>query len=176
MRSVNLLPWRYRRYRTRRRNALAALLCALAAAVAAVAATDIYLRQRLDAIARQTAAVRSEIGRHRVAAAEHDRLANSQAEFSALIGELERIRERNRTVQDWLALLPESVPRGLRLTRLTISGNSWEIQGIAPGLDEAAQFLRLVRNMPMVSDARIENLRSGSIQSRQVLLAGAFRE
>lgn len=176
MRSVNLLPWRGRRHRIRRRNALAALLCALAAAAGVVAGADLYLRQRLGAIGRETAGMRSDIGVHRAAAAEREELANSEARLSALLEELERIRRRNRIVQDWLALLPESLPRGFRLTRLTINGNSWQVQGIAPGMDEAAQFLGLVRDMPMVSDARIENLRSGSIQSRQVLLAGTFRE
>ena len=176
MRSVNLLPWRRRQYGTRRRNALAALVGALAAALGTVAATDLSLRQRLDAIGRQTAEVRSDIRRRRAAAVERDELANSQAELSALIRELERIRDRNGAVQDWLALLAESLPTGLRLTRLTVDGNSWELQGVTPGLDEAAQFLRLLRNMPMVADARIENLRSGSIESRQVLLAGAFTE
>lgn len=176
MHSVNLLPWRRRQYRKRRRNALAALIGALAAAAGTVAATDLALRQRLDAIGRQTAEVRSDIRRRRAAAAERDELANSQAELSALIRELERIRNRNRDVQDWLALLAESLPRGLRLTRLTIDGNTWELQGVTPGLEQAAQFLRQLRNMPMVADARIENLRSGSIESRQVLLAGAFRE
>ena len=176
MRSVNLLPWRGRQRRIRRRNALAALLCALAAAAGVVAGADLYLRQRLGAIGRDAAGVRSDIGVHREAAVERDDLLNSQARLSALLQELERIRRRNRTVQDWLALLPESLPRGFRLTRLTIQGNSWQMQGIAPGLDEAAQFLGRVRSMPMVSDARIENLRRGSIQSRQVLLAGTFRE
>lgn len=176
MRSVNLLPWRRRRYRTRRRNALAALIGALAAAAGTVAATDLSLRQRLDAIGRQTAEVRSDIRGRRAAADERDELANSRAELSALIRELERIRNRNGAVQDWLAMVAESVPDGLRLTRVTIDGNAWELHGITPGLEEAAQFLRLLRNMPMVADARIENLRSGSIESRQVLLAGAFRE
>lgn len=176
MRSVNLLPWRDRQYGKRRRNAIAALLFALAAALGVVAGTDFYLRERLDAIGKKAAGVRADIDLHRLAVGERDELMNSQAELSALIRELERIRDRNRTAQEWLALLPEILPRGLRLTRLTINGNSWEIQGTAGGLDEAAQFVRIVRNMPMVSDARIENLRSGSIQSRQVLLAGAFRQ
>ena len=152
------------------------MLCAVAAALGTVAAVDLHFRDRLEAIEQQASEAHANFDLHRAAAAERDELAGRQSEIGALIEELERIRDRNRTVQDWLAALSDSLPRGLRLTRLAISGNAWEIQGVAPGLDEAAQFVGVLRAMPVVAEVRVENLRSGAVQSRQILLTGAFRE
>ena len=176
MRSVNLLPWRAQQHRKRRRNALLAMVFALAAALGTVAGTDLLLRLRLETVRQQTSEARAEIELHRAASAKRDELAGRRSEVNALIEELERINHRNGTAREWLALLPGSLPPGLRLTRLTISGKTWEIQGVAGGLDQAAQFIGVLRTMPMVADARIENLSSGAIESPQFLLAGAFRK
>ena len=47
---------------------------------------------------------------------------------------------------------------------------------MARNLEAAAHLLQTVRAMPMVSEARIQHVRSDSVQAREFVLAGEFGE
>ena len=174
MRSLNLLPWRERRQRTRRRDACVALLCGLVGGTAVVAGTELHLAGKLREAERRSSQLRTAVADHREAAAEQEELQARNAELGAVLAELQRIRSHNRAVRDWLEQLPQAVPPELRLKRLAIRGTAWELHGMARSLEPAAQLLQEVRAMPMVSEARIEHMRSGSVQAREFVLVGEF--
>ena len=176
MRSLNLLPWRDRRQRTRRRDAWAALLCGLVAGMGVVAATEIRFAGKLREAERRTSQLQAAIAVHREAAAEVRKLEARRDDMAAVLVELQRVRNHNRAVREWLEELPEAVPPGLRLKRLSIKGTVWELQGVARNLEPAAQLLQTVRAMPRVSESRIEHLRSDSGQAREFALTGGFAE
>lgn len=176
MRSLNLLPWRDRRQRTCRRDAWAALLCGLVAGIGIVAATEFHFAGELREVERRTSQLQAAIADHREAAADHRDLQERNADMSAVLTELQRVRGHNRAVRDWLEELPEAVPAEMRLKRLSIKGTAWELQGVAHNLDPAAQLLQTIRAMPTVSESRIEHVRSDSRQDREFALAGGFAE
>ena len=176
MRSLNLLPWRDRRQRARRRDAWAALLCGLVAGIGVVAATELHFAGKLRDAERRASLLQAAIAVHRETAAEQRDLEARNADMGAVLAELQRIRDHNRAVRDWLEELPEAVPRELRLKRLSIKGTVWELQGVARDLEPAAQLLRTIRAMPTVSESRIEHVRSDSVQAREFALTGGFAE
>ena len=176
MRSLNLLPWRDRRQRTRRRDACVALLCGLVGGTGVVAGTELYLAGRLHQAEGRSSQLQAAIAVHGEAAAKQRELQARNAEMGAVLAELQRVRSRNRAAGDWLEQLPGAVPPDLRLTRLAINGTAWELQGVARSLEPAASLLQTVRAMPMVSDARIEQVRGDSVQAREFLLVGGFGE
>ena len=176
MRSLNLLPWRDRRRRTRRRDAFVALLCALVGGTGVVAATELYFAGRLQQAERRSSQLQAAIAVHGEAAAKQRELQARNAEMGAVLAELQRVRNRNRAVRDWLEQLPGAVPPELRLKRLAIKGTAWELQGMAENLEPAAHLLQTVRAMSMVSEARIEHVRSDAVQAREFVLVGGFGE
>lgn len=176
MRSLNLLPWRDGRQRTRRRDACAALLCGLIGGTGVVAGTELHFAGKLHQAEQRSSQLQAAIAVHREAAATQPELQARNVDMGAMLAELQRVRNHNRAVRDWLEQLPEAVRPELRLKRLTIRGTAWELQGMARELEAAAQLLQTVRAMPMVSEARIEHVRSDSVQAREFVLAGGFRE
>ena len=176
MRSLNLLPWRDRRQRTRRRDAFAALLCGLVGGMGVVAATEIHFAGNLREAERRAAQLQAAIAVHREAAAEQQELEARLDDMGAVLAELQRVRDHNRTVRDWLEELPEAVPPELRLKRLSIKGTDWELQGVARNLEPAAQLLQTIRAMPTVSESRIEYLRGDPGRAREFALTGGFAE
>ena len=176
MRSLNLLPWRDRMQRTRRRDAWTALLCGLVAGMAVVAATEFHFARKLREVERRAAQLQAAIAVHRGTAAEQRNLQARNADMGAVLTEMQRVRRHNRAVRAWLEELPEAVPPELRLTRLSIRGTVWELQGVAGNLEPAAQLLQTIRAMPTVSESRIEHLRSESGQAREFALTGVFAE
>lgn len=176
MRSLNLLPWRDRRQRTRRRDACVALLCGLVGGTGAVAGTELHFAGKLHQAERRSSQLQAEIAVHREAAAQQRELQARNADMGAVLAELRRVRNHNRAVRDWLEQLPEAVPPELRLKRLAVKGTAWELQGVALDLEPAARLLQTIRAMPMVSEARIENVRSDSVQAREFVLVGEFGE
>lgn len=176
MSSLNLLPWRDGRQRTRRRDAWAALLCGLVAGMAVVAATELHFAGKLREVERRTAQLQDAMAVYRKAAAEHRKLRARNADMSAVLTELQRVRGQNRAVRDWLEELPAAIPSEMRLKRLSIKGTVWELQGVAGSLEPAAQLLQTIRAMPTVSESRIEYLRSDSGHEREFALTGVFAE
>jgi len=176
MRSLNLLPWRDRRQRTRRRDAWAALLCGLIAGIGVVAATELHYAGKLREVERRAAKLQAAIAVYRDAAVEQRNLQARIDDMGAVLAELQRVRGHNRAVRDWLENLPETVPPEMRLKRLSIKGTDWELQGVSSSLEPAAQLLQSIRAMPMVSESRIEHLRSDSGQTREFALTGGFAE
>lgn len=176
MRSLNLLPWRDRLQRTRRRDAFAGICCGLIGALGVVAFGEFHVTRNLHEVGQRASHLEEAIAVHDAAAADGKTLEARNAAMGALLDELERVRGHNRTVRTWLEQLPAAVPPELRLKRLAIRGMAWELQGVAHNLETAAHFLETVRLMPMVSEARVEHVRSDSDQAREILLAGEFRE
>lgn len=176
MRSLNLLPWRDRRQRTRRRDAWAALLSGLVAGIGVVAAAELHYAGKLREAERRAAQTQAAIAVYRDAAAEQRNLQAKSDYMGALLAELQRVRDYNRTVRDWLEELPEAVPPELRLKRLSIKGPVWELQCVARDLKPAAQLLQATRDMPTVSESRIEHLRNDSGRAREFVLTGGFAE
>ena len=120
--------------------------------------------------------MQATIAGHRDAAAEQRNLQAKSDDMGALLADLQRVRDYNRTVRGWLEELPEAVPTELRLKRLSIRGKDWELQGVARDLEPAAQLLQTIRAMPTVSESRIEHLRSNSGRARKFVLTGGFAE
>ena len=176
MRSLNLLPWRDRRQRTRRREACIALMCGLIGGTGMVAVTELHFAGKLHQVQRRSSQLQAAIAVHKEAAATLPELQARNGDMGATLTELQRVRNHNRAVEEWLKLLPEAVPGELRLKRLAINGTAWELQGMALDMDPAALLLQTVRAMPMVSEARIEHVRSDSVQAREFVLVGGFRE
>ena len=176
MRSLNLLPWRDRRHKARRRDACVALLCGLIGGIGAVAGTELHFTGKLHQAERRSSQLQAEIAVHRKAVADQRKLQARNVEMGAVLAELRRVRNHNRAVRDWLEQLPEAVPAEMRLKRLAINGAAWELQGMALDLEPAARLLESIRAMPMVSKARIEHVRSDSIQAREFVLVGEFSE
>lgn len=176
MRSINLLPWRDRRQRTRRRDACVALLCGLIGGTGVVAGTELHFAGKLHQIQRRTSQLEAGIAVRRDAVAEQRELQARIADTGAVLTELQRIRNHNRAVRDWLEQLPKAAPPELRLKRLAIRGTAWELQAMARNLEPAARLLQTVRAMPMVSEARIEHVRGDSVETREFVLVGGFRE
>lgn len=176
MRSLNLLPWRDQRQRIRRRDACVALLCGLVGGIGVVAGTELHFAGKLHQAERRSSQLRAAIAGHGEAAAEQQELTARSAELAAVLTELQRVLSRNRAVRDWLEQLPGAVPAELRLNRLAIKETAWELQGMSRSLEPAAQLLQTVRTMPMVSEARIEHVRGDSVQTREFVLVGGFRE
>lgn len=176
MRSLNLLPWRDRRQRRRQRDACVALLCGLVGGTGAVAGTELHFTGKLHQAERRSSQLRAEIAAHREAAAGQPELQAKNVDMGAVLAELQRVRNHNRAVRDWLEQLPEAVPAELRLKRLAIKGTVWEMRGVALDLEPAARLLQAIRAMPMVSEARIEHVRSDSAQAREFVLVGEFSE
>ena len=176
LRSFNLLPWRHRQSRIRRRNALSALACGAVAALALVAAADAYWRQAWLEARNQASAIAGEIARNRKAGANLAELQAVRAELAILLAEITRVQKRNRALREWLAGLPHAAPTGLLLTDLRLSGPAWEIQGNMADLDQAQLLLGQLRKMPMVLEARIEEVQIGDGDSRQFLLVGRLKE
>lgn len=176
MRSLNLLPWRQRQQRTRQRDACVALLCGLVGGTAVVAGTELHFAGKLHQVQQRSSQLQAAIAVHREAAATRPELQARNADMGATLDELHRVRNHNRAVEEWLKQLPRAVPPELRLKRLTIRGTAWELQGMALELEPAARLLQTVRAMPMVSEARIEHVRSDSVQAREFVLVGGFRE
>ena len=176
MQSLNLLPWRDRRERTRRRDAWAALLCGLVAGMGVVAATELHYAGKLREVERRAAQLQAAIAGYRETAADQRNLQANSDDMGALLAELQRVRDHNQVVRDWLEELPEAIPSDLRLKRLSIKGTDWELQGVARNLEPAAQLLQSIRAMPTVSESRIEHLRSNSGQAREFVLTGGFAE
>lgn len=141
-----------------------------------MAATELHLAGKLREVERQVSQLQAAIAVHREAAAQQRELEARNADMSAVLTELQRIRDHNRAVRDWLEKLPEAVPPELRLRRLSIEGTVWELQGEAHNLEPAAQLLQAIRAMPTVSESRIEHVRSDSVQAREFALAGRFAE
>ena len=176
LRSFNLLPWRHRQCRARRRNAIAALAGGAVAALALVAAADTYWRHELREARDQTAEIAEEIARHKQAGADLAELQAANAGLAVLLAEIERVQKRNEALQEWLARLPDAAPTGLFLTGLRLNGQGWEIEGKVADLDQARLLLGRLRKMPMVSEARIEEVQIGAEDSRQFLLVGRLKE
>ena len=176
MRSFNLLPWRERRQAMRRRRALAALASGAIGALGLLAGLELALRHQLGGQEQRIGQLKDAISIQRRAVADREALEERMAHTSALLAEVERIRRSNATALAWLAELPAQVPAGLRLTGLTLGGQTWEMRGLAAELNQSAALLAQVRAMPMVSDVRIEQLQSNPDMSRQFVLAGRFRE
>lgn len=176
MRSLNLLPWRDRLQRTHRREAIAALLCGLIGALGMVVLGEFHFRGKLHEVRQRASQLEATIAVHQQAAVQSQALDARNADLGALLEELERVRGHNRAVRDWLEQLPAAVPAELRLQRLAIRGTAWELQGVAHNLETAALLLQTIRVMPMVSEARIEQVRSDSVQARDFLLAGEFNQ
>lgn len=176
MRSLNLLPWRDRRQGRRRRDACVALLCGLIGGTGAVAGTELHFVGKLQQAKLRSSQLRAEIAVRLEAAAEQRELQAKNVEMGAVLAELQRVRNHNRAVRDWLEQLPDAVPPELRLKRLAIKGTVWELRGVALDLEPAASLLKTIRAMPMVSEARIEHVRSDSAQAREFVLVGEFRE
>lgn len=174
MRSLNLLPWRDRRQRARRREAWAALLSGLVAGMGVVAATELHFAAKLREAEHRASQLHAAIAVHRDAAAERRELEARNADMGAVLAELQRVRDHNRTVREWLEQLPEAVPPELRLKRLSVEGTAWELQGVARNLQPAAQLLQTIRAMPEVSESRMEQVRSDSGQAREFMLRGGF--
>ena len=176
MRSLNLLPWRDRRQRARRREACAALLCGLVGGVGVVAAAELHLAGKLKEAERRASQFETSLADHRAAAAVQRELEARKADMSGLLDELERVSGHNRLVRDWLEQLPEALPPDSRLKRLEIRDGAWELQGEAQNLEAVAHLLEAIRAMPMVSEARIEHVRSAPDQARDFALSGGFGE
>ena len=176
MRSLNLLPWRDQRQRMRRREAGVALLCGLVGGIGMIAGTELHFTGKLHQAERRSTQLQAAIAGHGEAAAKKQELTARSAEMAAVLAELQRVRSRNRAVRDWLEQLPGAVPAELRLKRLAIKETAWELQGMSRSLEPAARLLQTVRAMPMVSEARIEHVRGDSVQTREFVLAGGFRE
>ena len=176
VRSLNLLPWRDQRQRIRRRDACVALLCGLVGGTGVIAGTELHFAGKLHQAERRSSQLQAAIAGHGEAAAKQRELMARSTEMGAVLAELQRVRRRNRAVRDWLEQLPGAVPPELRLKRLAIKETAWELQGMARSLEPAARLLQTVRAMPMVSEARIEHVRGGSIQTREFVLVGWFRE
>lgn len=176
MRSFNLLPWRHRQCRARRRNAISALACGALAALALVAAADTYWRHELRQAREQNSEIGAAIARHKQAGADLAELRAQNAGLAVLLAEIERVQRRNEALREWLARLPDAAPTGLFLTGLRLSGQGWEIEGKVADLDQARLLLGQLRKMPMVSEARIEEVQIGAEDSRQFLLVGRLKE
>ena len=176
MRCFNLLPWRERRQRIRRRNALAALACGAVAGIGTMAGSELYLRHGIQDARQRNAEVSAAISLEEQSGAEREQLESRKAQLSALLDALETVRRRNEGARSWLAQLPKSVPEGLRFTLLHLSNEGWELQVAATRLDQATELLERMRAMPVVLDARIEQMQSGPDMSRQFKLAGRLKE
>ena len=176
MRSFNLLPWRHRQCRARRRNAISALACGAVAALALVAVTDSHWRHELQQARERNSEIGAAIARHKQAGANLAELQARNAELAVLLAEIERVQRRNEALREWLARLPDAAPTGLFLTGLRLSGQGWEIEGKVADLDQARLLLGQLREMPMVSEARIEEVQIGEENSRQFLLVGSLKK
>lgn len=176
MQSLNLLPWRDRQQRARQRDACVALLCGLIGGTGVVAGTELHFAGKLHQAERRSSQLQAAIAGHGEAATKLRELTARNAEMGAVLAELQRIRRHNRAVLDWLEQWPGAVPPELRLKRIAIKGTAWELQGMARNLEAAAHLLQTVRAMPMVSEARIQHVRSDSVQAREFVLAGEFGE
>lgn len=176
MRSFNLLPWREQRFGARRRNALIGLFSSAMASMGLIAGIELVVRHRLDEAREANADIRSAIAVEELAAAGRDQQESRNAELSAFLQELVRIRGHNQAVLSWLAELPGLISRDLRLTRLRLSEAGWEIRGVTMEMNGAARLVGNLRAMPTVSEVRIERLQSESDHSRQFMLTGKLRQ
>ena len=176
MRSFNLLPWRERRQAMRRRRALAALAIGAIGALGLLAGLELALRHQLGRQEQRIGQLREAISIQRRAAAGREALEARTARTSALLAEMDRIRQNNANALAWLEALPAQVPEGVRLTSLTLGRQAWELHGLAADLNQSAALLAQVRAMPMVSDVRIEQMQSNPDMSRRFVLAGRLRE
>ena len=176
LRSFNLLPWRHRQCRARRRNAISALAGGAVAALALVAAAGTYWRHELRKARDQTSEIAAEIARHKQTGTDLAELQAGNAELAVLLAEIERVQRRNEALREWLAGLPDAAPTGLFLTGLRLIGQGWEIEGKVADLDQARLLLGQLRKMPMISEARIEEVQIGDEDSRQFLLVGRLKE
>jgi len=176
LRSFNLLPWRAQQRRARRRQAVVMLASGSLAALVLLAAIELPLRHRLHAGNERIGRLGSAISLARRTAGDPDALEERRAQASSLLAEVDRIRRRNSTARNWLAALPARIPAGLRLTSLAVAQGGWQLRGVAAELNQPAELLQRVREMPMVADVRMEQLQSNPDASRQFLIAGRFKQ
>jgi len=172
LRSFNLLPWRTQQHRARQHQALALLACGVVAALALLAGIELPLRHQLRAENQRLEPLRTSISLARRGAANRDELETKRTQASALLAEVNRIRQANLMALDWLTALPAEVPAGVRLTGLNLDKSGWQLRGLAQELNQPAALLERVRQMPMVADVRMDQLQSNPDALRQFQLAG----
>ena len=150
------------------------LASGLLAALLLLAGIEMPLRHRLHAESERIGQLRTSISAARRASANRDALEARSTQAASLLAEVDRIRQGNAMARDWLATLPAHVPAGLRLTGLTLGKDGWQLRGVAAELNQPADLLERVREMPMVADVRMDQLQNNPDASRQFLLAGRF--
>ncbi len=146
------------------------------AAFGLLAGIELPLRHRLHAENDRVGQLRTAISLARRATADRDQLAEKKAQASALLAEVNRIRQDNAMARDWLTALPAQIPAGLRLTGLTLNKDGWQLRGVAEELNQPAALLERVREMPMTADVRMDQLQSNPDASHQFLLAGRLEK
>jgi len=176
LRSFNLLPWRAPQRKARRRQAVVMLASGSLAALALLAAIELPLRQRLHAADERAGQLGAAISLARRTAGDQDALEGRRAQASSLLAEVDRIRRHNSMARNWLAALPTRIPAGLRLTGLAVAPDGWQLRGVAAELNQPAELLQRVREMPMVADVRMDQLQSNPDASRRFLIAGRFEQ
>ena len=144
------------------------------AALLLLAAIELPLRQRLHAGNERIGRLEGSIALARRAAGDRDSLEARSTQASSLLAEVNRIRQRNSMARNWLAALPAQIPASLRLTDLALGPEGWQLNGVAAELNQPAELLDRVREMPMVADVRMDQLQSNPDASRQFLIAGRF--
>ncbi|MCY4156708.1 MAG: hypothetical protein OXF66_04635 [Gammaproteobacteria bacterium] len=176
LRSFNLLPWRAQQRKARRRQAVVMLASGSLAALALLAAIELPLRQRLHTADERIGQLGAAISLARRTAGDQAALEERRAQASSLLAEVDRIRQRNSMARNWLAALPARIPVGLRLTELAVAPDGWQLRGVAAELNQPAELLQRVREMPMVADVRMDQLQSNPDASRRFLIAGRFEQ
>ncbi len=160
--SINLLPWREAQKQAHKRRFVHFLLVGGVFSLALQGAAGWYLDQQA-----QLQQQRNEFLSQHIVVLDRQILSLQQAEqqYQDLVSRLATVeslqRKRNKTTQ-FMDLIPELIPEGVYVDKMSMNGHRIEINGISDSTARLASMLDLLENAALISDVEMHSIVSGS--------------
>lgn len=166
---INLLPWREERRQERQQQFLTAVIVSLVVAIALFYAALMYADGLIDEQNQRNAFLKKEIALMDTKIAEISTLEAERTRLLARMNVIQELQTSRPKVVKVLDALVRTLPDGIHLEKLTRTGDSLILDGVAQSNARVSVFMRQLDNNPELTESTLSVIQRTSTKDDAIM-------
>lgn len=166
---INLLPWREERRQERQQQFLTAVIVSLVVAIALFYAALLYADGLIEEQNQRNAYLKKEIALMDTKIAEISTLEAERSRLLARMNVIQELQTSRPKVVKVLDALVRTLPDGIHLEKLTRTGDSLTLDGVAQSNARVSVFMRQLDSNPELTESTLSVIQRTSTKDDAIM-------
>lgn len=166
---INLLPWREERRQERQQQFLTAVIVSLVVAIALFYAALLYADGLIEEQNQRNAYLKKEIALMDAKIAEISTLEAERSRLLARMNVIQELQTSRPKVVKVLDALVRTLPDGIHLEKLTRTGDSLTLDGVAQSNARVSVFMRQLDSNPELTESTLSVIQRTSTKDDAIM-------